>query len=52
MNLETKEILIDILSLIRGVAYDQATREFSGKDWFEEIDKKLDELRNKIEDIK
>lgn len=41
-------ILIEMLGIMRGIAYDQSTREFSGTNWFNEIDKRLTELKERI----
>lgn len=49
---KTKEMFIEILALLRGIAYDQATREFSGLDWFKEIDMRLNDLKELVSNSK
>lgn len=39
-----KEKLEYLISLIKELAYEQATREFSGTGWYNEFSEKLDKL--------
>lgn len=45
MTFKERQILVALINLLNELAYEQAYREFSGKNWYEEFSKKIEELK-------